>query len=99
MLTSVVDVVGTDLQFICQNYVKPNYCKLEDITKNLSVGQRMYTLRGAIVFHERQRSGLRQSNGHYLACALRSNDVWELYDDTKKKFKILVHHIRVMLNF
>lgn len=75
---------------IQQNYVKPNYYKLKDIIKTFTVNDKIYKLRGAIVFHSGQRSGLRTANGHYTACTLRSNEKWEHYDDTKKK----VQHIK-----
>ncbi|KAL4135316.1 hypothetical protein QTP88_006931 [Uroleucon formosanum] len=72
--TSFEDIQGTELQLIQQNHVKPNYCKLKDIIKTLTVDKKIYKLRGAIVFHSGQRGGLRTANGHYTACALRSND-------------------------
>lgn len=83
--TSLSDIQGTQLIQIPQNFVKPNYCQLQNLTKILSVDAKTYKLRDAIAFHSGQRSGLRMSTGHYSAFVLRTNDMWEHYDDTKKK--------------
>lgn len=83
--TSIVDVDGTKTECIKQNFVKLYYLNIQDIPKAIKINDQLFKLRGAIIFHGGHRIGLRESNGHYTACALRTNQTWENYDDTKIK--------------
>lgn len=60
---------------------------LDNIPKTLNLKNKIYYLRGVVVFEGGQRTGLRVSSGHYKGFAYRSNDHWELYDDLKENVK------------
>lgn len=77
------------MDLIKQNFVQPTMIKLQDVEQQLVVKRKIYKLRGIINFHGSERSGLRCASGHYTACSYRSNEKWELYDDTKTK----IHNI------
>lgn len=85
--TNTTDIDNVPLDLIKQNFAKPNKCKLQDINNNLIIKGNLYKLRGIINFHGSERRGLRCTTGHYTACSLRTNDNWELYDDTKLKIQ------------
>lgn len=80
--TSVnIDTIPLDL--VKQNYAKAICWSLLDLTTNIVWNSNVYKLRGAVIFHGGERCGLRAATGHYTTCALRSNEKWESYDDTK----------------
>lgn len=76
------------MTMIKQNFTQPNFIKLNDIEKCLTVNNTTFYLRGVINFHGGERSGLRSATGHYTCNAYRANSKWETYDDTKPKVHI-----------
>jgi len=76
-----IDTIPLDL--VKQNYAKAICWSLLDLTTNIVWNSKVYKLRGAVIFHGGERCGLRAATGHYTTCALRSNEKWESYDDTK----------------
>jgi len=66
-----------------QNYARAICWSLLDLTTNIVLNSNVYKLRGVVIFHGGERCGLRAATGHYTTCALRSNEKWESYDDTK----------------
>lgn len=73
------------MNLIKQNFAKPIHWKLHDIPNIIIGNNKKYFLRGVIVFHGSERCGLRSATGHYTAYTKKSNELWELYDDTKVK--------------
>lgn len=51
----------------------------------LRVRGKEFILRGILQFSGPDRSGLRISNGHLSAFCYRSNDTWDVHDDTQIK--------------
>jgi len=47
-----------------------------------------YNLYGVIAFYGPERGDLRQTDGHYVAYWLKSNQQWESYDDTKDQVSL-----------
>jgi ubiquitin C-terminal hydrolase len=78
-----IDIETMLIDLVNQNYAKAICKPLLDLTTNVVWNSNVYMLRGAIIFHRSERCGLRAATGHYTTCALRSNEKWESYDDTK----------------
>lgn len=79
---------------ISQNYAGKVLLKLGDISKTITVHGDVYNLRGVIAFDGSARE-LRQSYGHYIAYALRSNGQWQCYDDLKEQVSSKSNYFKV----
>lgn len=80
-----VNIENVPLDLVRQNFADAINWSLQDLTKNIQWNNNLYKLRGAIIFHGGERCGLWSATGHYTTSSLRSNKIWELYDDTKNK--------------
>lgn len=58
---------------------------LGSLPKKICIHNIDFILRGVVAFNSPEKSGLRISSGHYIGYANRSNDDWEVFDDTKEK--------------
>jgi len=55
------------------------------LPKKICIHNIDFILRVMVAFNSPEKSGPRISSGHYIGYANRSNDDWEVFDDTKEK--------------
>lgn len=84
---------------IKQNYAGSVLWQLDEIPKTIEIQNCTYYLRGFIAFSGPDRGNLRYSSGHYMAFSLRTNDLWEFYDDTKDKVQVYGKKNRANIEF
>jgi len=58
---------------------------LVKLSKKIYIHNIDFILQGVVAFNSPEKNGLRISSGHYIGYANRSNDDWEVFDDTKEK--------------